>query len=54
MIGIILSIGFIIFGVFLKTTKNPGFQSSKKFAWIFVILGLITLLGKLTLLYLQK
>ena len=54
MIGIILSIGIIIFGLFLKTTKNPDFQNSKKFSWLFLILGIITLVGKLTLLYLQK
>ncbi|SFI15225.1 hypothetical protein [Halpernia frigidisoli] len=54
MFGIILAVVILIFGIFLKITKEPEFQNSKKFAWLFILLGIITLAGKLTLLFLNK
>ena len=54
MFGIILSLGLLFFGLFLKKTDNPGFKNSKRFAWYFIILGIITVVGKLTLFFLQK
>ncbi|WP_304343140.1 hypothetical protein [Chryseobacterium koreense] len=51
MFGIILATAIFGFGIFLKTTKNPGFASSKKFAWMFIILGIMSILGKLFILY---
>lgn len=51
MFGIILSIAIFIFGIFLKTTNNPGFASSKKFSWLFIAIGAVTLIGKLVIMY---
>ncbi|MBB5334016.1 hypothetical protein [Chryseobacterium koreense] len=51
MFGIILAIAIFGFGIFLKTTKNPGFASSKKFAWMLIILGVVSILGKLVIMY---
>ncbi len=50
MIGLALSIFILIFGIFLKTTNNPGFASSKRFSWLFIALGIITLVGKIIIL----
>ncbi|MEN2434641.1 hypothetical protein AAH994_04430 [Weeksellaceae bacterium A-14] len=50
MFGIVWSVLIIGFGVFLKLTRNPGFATSKKFYWMFIILGLLTLTAKITLL----
>ncbi len=54
MISIILAIFILAFGVFLKTTKNPGFRSSKKLANLLIILGVISLLGRLVIMYLNN
>ena len=51
MFGIVASIFIFAFGVFLKVTKNPGFASSKRFAWIFIAIGLLSLIGKLVIMY---
>lgn len=51
MFGIIAAIFILAFGVFLKMTKNPGFASTKKFAWVFIAIGLLSLIGKLVLMY---
>ena len=50
MFGLALSVLILIFGIFLKTTNNPGFASSKQFSWLFIILGIITLVGKIIIL----
>ncbi|SIT95894.1 hypothetical protein SAMN05660493_00563 [Epilithonimonas bovis DSM 19482] len=50
MFGIILSAFMLVFGIFLKLTKNPGFASSKRFSWLFILLGIITLIGKIIIL----
>ncbi len=54
MIQIILSVVFLIFGVFLKVTRHPGFRSSKRFSVLFIILGMLTLTAKLILIYLAS
>ncbi|MEN4759012.1 hypothetical protein ABEG63_01615 [Chryseobacterium sp. C39-AII1] len=54
MLQIILPIIFLIFGLFLKKTNNPGFKSSKKFATMFIILGISTLVAKFILMYLAS
>lgn len=51
MFGIIIALFILAFGIFLKTTKNPGFASSKKFAWMLIILGVVSILGKLVIMY---
>lgn len=51
MFGLALSILILIFGIFLRTTKNPGFASSKRFSWLFIIIGILTIAGKLIILY---
>lgn len=53
MFGIIISALVLLFGIFLMTTKNPGFASSKKFAWMFIAVGLLTLVFKLYTQYYQ-
>lgn len=53
MFGLILSVLILGFGIFLKVTKNPGFTSSKKYAWMFIALGIITLIGRLFIMYQQ-
>ncbi|UQB67433.1 hypothetical protein [Epilithonimonas zeae] len=50
MFGIALSAFMLVFGIFLKFTKNSGFASSKRFAWLFIILGIVTLVGRIIIL----
>lgn len=47
MLGIIVSACMLAFGVLLKLTKNPGFVQNKKFAWIFIGIGLVSLIFKI-------
>ncbi len=47
MFGIILSVLMLTFGIFLKVTKNPGFTQNKKFAWVFIGIGLVSLIFKI-------
>lgn len=47
MFGIILSVLMLTFGIFLKVTKNPGFAQNKKFAWVFIVIGLVSLIFKI-------
>jgi len=51
MIGIILAVFILIFGIFLKVTKDPKFASSKKYSWMFIIIGILTLVGKFVIMY---
>lgn len=53
MFGIILSALILCFGIFLKVTNNPGFASSKRFAWMFIIVGLLSLIFKVYTQYYQ-
>lgn len=54
MLQIILPIIFLLFGFFLKKTNNEGFRSSKKFANVFIILGISTLVAKFILMYIKS
>ncbi|WP_449400872.1 hypothetical protein [Chryseobacterium wanjuense] len=47
MLGIIVSAFMLAFGIFLKMTKNPGFAQNKKFAWVFIGIGAISLVFKI-------
>ena len=47
MFGIILSVLMLTLGIFLKVTKNPGFTQNKKFAWVFIGIGLVSLIFKI-------
>lgn len=47
MFGIILSAFMLAFGIFLKLTKDPGFAGNKKFAWMFIAIGLVALVFKI-------
>lgn len=54
MFGLLLSFAILVFGFYLRTTTNPGLQSSKKLAWVFIILGILTFIGKLTIMFLNN
>jgi len=54
MLQIILPIVFLIFGIFLKKTNMEGFKGSKRFANMFIILGISTLVAKFILIYLKS
>ncbi len=47
MFGIALSAFMLVFGIFLKLTKNPGFASYKRFAWLFITIGTLSLIFKI-------
>ena len=47
MFGIIVSAFMLGFGIFLKITKHPGMAQNKKFAWVFIGIGLASLIFKI-------
>lgn len=51
MIGLIVAIVILIFGIFLRSTNNPKLESSKRFSWMFILIGILTLVGKLVIMY---
>ena len=51
MFQIFLALLIIFFGIFLKVTKDSGFAKTKKFSWIFIAVGALTLVGKLVIMY---
>ena len=51
MFQVILSVVFIVFGIFLKNTTNPGFQSSKRMSIFLILLGIFSLIGSILLLF---
>lgn len=51
MFGIVLAVVLLGFGIFLKTTKDPGFASSKKMAWLIIAVGMLSLVGKIVIMY---
>ncbi|MDQ0476156.1 MULTISPECIES: hypothetical protein [Chryseobacterium] len=53
MLQLFLGLLILIFGVFLKTTKDPGFAKSKKFSWMFILIGILSIMGKLVIMYQQ-
>jgi len=50
MAGFALSIFMLIFGIFLRVTKNVGFARYKRFSWLFIALGIITLVSRIIIL----
>jgi hypothetical protein len=51
LIDFILPAILIAAGLFIKNTKNPNFQTSKKYWKVLFILGILNLLMKLYLLF---
>lgn len=49
MFQIFLGLLILGFGIFLKITKDPGFIKSKKFSWMFIAIGILSIFGKLLL-----
>lgn len=54
MLQIALPILFILFGLFLKKTDMKGFQSSKKFSNMFLLLGISTLVAGIIIIYMKS
>ncbi len=54
MFQLVLGLLILIFGIFLKITKDPGFAKSKKFSWMFIAIGLLSIIAKLLLAYQTK
>lgn len=54
MFGLALSVIFIAFGIFLQRTQHPGFEQSKRFARMLIILGVLTFIGRLVLMFLEN
>ena len=52
MFQLFLGLLIFAFGIFLKVTKDPGFAKSKKFAWLFIAIGILSIFAKLVLFYL--
>lgn len=53
MFQIFLGLLILVFGIFLKITKDSGFSKSKKFSWMFIAIGILSIVGKLVLMYQQ-
>lgn len=51
MFGIVLGVFILIFGLFLKVTKDPKLATSKKFSWMFILIGILSVIGKLFMMY---
>ena len=51
MFQLVLGLLILIFGIFLKVTKEPGFAKSKKFAWMFIVIGALSIIGKIIVYY---
>ena len=51
MIQLFLGIVLLIFGIYLKFSKEVGLAKSKKFSWMFILIGLLSIIGKLTIMY---
>lgn len=51
MFQLFLGLLLLVFGIFLKLTNDPGFAKSRRFAWMFIAIGALSLLGKLIIMY---
>ncbi len=51
MFQLFLGLLLLVFGIFLKATKDSGFAHSKKFAWMFILVGILAIVGKLLIMY---
>ncbi|MCU7618138.1 hypothetical protein NZ698_13085 [Chryseobacterium sp. PBS4-4] len=47
MFGIIVAAFMLAFGVFLKLTKDPRLAQNRKFAWVFIGIGAVSLIFKI-------
>ncbi|WP_221399746.1 hypothetical protein [Kaistella solincola] len=54
MFQIFLGALLIVFGIFLKVTKDPGFARTKKFYWVFLVIGAFSAIAKIILMYQLK
>lgn len=53
MFQIVLGLLILVFGIFLKVTKDPGFSKTKKFWWMFVAIGILSTVGQVIIKYQQ-
>lgn len=51
MFGIIIAIFILVFGIYLKMTNDPKLATSKKFSWMFILIGALSIIGKLVIMY---
>jgi hypothetical protein len=51
MFQLVLGLLILLFGIFLKVTKDPGFAKSKKFSWMLMVIGILAILGELLIIY---
>ncbi|SFC38497.1 hypothetical protein [Kaistella jeonii] len=51
MFQIFLGVLILIFGIFVKVTKDPGFAKSKRFSWMFIAIGLLSIITELVIMY---
>lgn len=51
MIQLFLGLLLLIFGIYLKFSKEMALSKQKKFSWIFILIGLLSIIGKLTIMY---
>lgn len=51
MFQLFLGLLILIFGIFLKVTKDPGFSKTKKFSWMFIAIGVLVIIGKSLIIY---
>lgn len=50
----ILPVIFIVLGIFIKTSNDPRWKTSKKMSTLLIILGVLTLVGKIILDFSKK
>ena len=51
MFQLFLGLLLLIFGIFLKVTKDEGFAKTKKFAWMLILVGILSVAGQLLIMY---
>lgn len=51
MFQLILGAILLVFGIYLKFSKEVGLAKQKKFSWMFILIGLLSIIGKLTIMY---
>jgi len=51
MFQIFLGILLLIFGVFLRQSNDRGFAASRRYWWMFVAIGLLSVIGQLLIMY---
>ena len=54
MFQIFLGALLVVFGIYLKVTKDPGFAKTKRFYWMFIAIGAFSVIAKLILMYQLK